>query len=357
MSHAIGGQVPTAALHSLELFATRKDSELRMACLKRQFRPRKAQRVPGARGRSCAFHLQRARTPHTRRASSPRVPAALATMADVAAKREAAIAKKEAERAEKNKAIAAEKKAKQAEREEGKAKAAAAADEEAKKKEEVAKKREANVAAKEKERGGKGGAKKTSKYSKKDVFELKAVFDEYDVDRSGKVTLDEFTAALKKKKEASKPRPGEKSTLAQRQSQEGVSILDLSEGIFHEMDTDGDGDVSFAELLKLMFKFARPDEIELMLTWVAPEPEPEPEPKAELSAEAKQMINSIFKLYDKDKSGALSVQELKKALEKTGIDVEEIADMFKEYDEDGNGEISRTEFAKLMESTGAFDEV
>ena len=69
------------------------------------------------------------------------------------------------------------------------------------------------------------------------------------------------------------------------------------------------------------------------------------------------MINSIFKLYDKDKSGALSVQELKKALEKTGIDVEEIADMFKEYDEDGNGEISRTEFAKLMESTGAFDEV
>ena len=89
--------------------------------------------------------------------------------------------------------------------------------------------------------------------------------------------------------------------------------LDLSEGIFHEMDTDGDGDVSFAELLKLMFKFARPDEIELMLTWVAPEPEPEPEPKAELSAEAKQMINSIFKLYDKDKSGTLSVLEIQNA--------------------------------------------
>ena len=61
-----------------------------------------------------------------------------------------------------------------------------------------------------------------------------------------------------------------------------------------------------------------------MLSWVAPEPEPEPEPKAELSKAAKDAINSIFKLYDKDKSGALSLNELKKALEKTGIDPDEI---------------------------------
>ena len=126
------------------------------------------------------------------------------------------------------------------------------------------------------------------------------------------------------KKAASAPRPGEKSTLAQRKAQEGVSILDLSEGIFTEMDVDGDGEVTFAELLKLMFKFARPEEIETMLSWVAPEPEPEPEPKAELSKQAKDAINSIFKLYDKDKSGSLSLNELKKALEKTGIDPDEI---------------------------------
>lgn len=126
------------------------------------------------------------------------------------------------------------------------------------------------------------------------------------------------------KKAASAPRPGEKSTLAQRKAQEGVSILDLSEGIFTEMDVDGDGEVTFAELLKLMFKFARPEEIETMLSWVAPEPEPEPEPKAELSKQAKDAINSIFKLYDKDKSGSLSLKELKEALEKTGIDPDEI---------------------------------
>lgn len=75
----------------------------------------------------------------------------------------------------------------------------------------------------------------SSKYSKKDVFELKAVFDEYDKDRSGRISVDEFSSSLKAKKAASAPRPGEKSTLAQRKAQEGVSIIDLSEGIFTEV--------------------------------------------------------------------------------------------------------------------------
>ena len=85
--------------------------------------------------------------------------------------------------------------------------------------------------------------------------------------------------------------------------------------------------------------------------------EPEPEPKPELSAEAKKAINKIFKLYDKDKSGALTMNELKKALEKTGIDPDEIKGYFKDYDKDGNNEIDKTEFLALMESTGAFDDL
>lgn len=40
-------------------------------------------------------------------------------------------------------------------------------------------------------------AQNSSKYSKKDVFELKAVFDEYDKDRSGKISVDEFASSLK----------------------------------------------------------------------------------------------------------------------------------------------------------------
>ena len=48
---------------------------------------------------------------------------------------------------------------------------------------------------------------------------------------------------------------------------------------------------------------------------------------------AQDTIKKIFKLYDKDKSGALTIRELITALENTGIDRDEIKEMFKEYDE------------------------
>ena len=103
-----------------------------------------------------------------------------------------------------------------------------------------------------------------------DVKDLKKVFDEYDKDGSGNISLSEFTQSLKEKKAKSQPSAGVKSTLAQRKAAEGISIFDLSEGVFHEMDEDGSGDVTFRELLKLMFKYARPDEIDTMMTWVRP---------------------------------------------------------------------------------------
>ena len=218
------------------------------------------------------------------------------------------------------------------------------------------KKREANVKAREEGRGGKGGKEGgSSKYSKKDVIELKKVFDEYDKDGSGAITLSEFTKTLKEKKDKKNPKAGEKSTLADRQAAQGISLADLGEGVFHEMDADGNGDVSFKELLKLMFKFARPDEIETMLEWVAPEKEPEPEPKAELSADQIKEIKSIFKIYDKDKSGTLTVGELVTALEKTGLEKEEIKEMFKEYDTDKDATINLAEFTELMKGTGNYD--
>ena len=115
--------------------------------------------------------------------------------------------------------------------------------------------------------------------------------------------------------------------------------------------------MTFEELIKLMFKNARKDEIQLMLSWVEPEPEPEPEPKPEMSAEAIKSIKSIFKLYDKDKSGSLTIKELKIALTNSGVDPEEVAAMVKEFDVDKSGEIEIKEFLKLMESTGAFDDM
>ena len=162
-------------------------------------------------------------------------------MGDVEAKRAAAVAAKEEKRKKEVEEIKARKKEMQAKRDAEKDEKSKEADAAEKKKAEVEAKRAENVKAKEAGRGGnkKGG----SKYSKKDVMELKKVFDEYDKDGSGKVTLEEFTASLKSKKASSAPRPGQKSSLEERNAAKGISIADLGENVFAEMDRDGDGDV------------------------------------------------------------------------------------------------------------------
>ena len=45
------------------------------------------------------------------------------------------------------------------------------------------------------------------------------------------------------------------------------------------------------------------------------------------------------------------------ALDKSGVDPDEVESYIKEFDFDGDGEMDREEFLKLMESTGAFDDL
>ena len=98
--------------------------------------------------------------------------------------------------------------------------------------------------------------------------------------------------------------------------------------------------ISFVEILRIVYQYAAPDEIETMLIWVTAEPEPEPEPEPELSQAAKKEINQLFKqcirargsnLFglrrssltlavplgpsgDKGKNGTLELKELQEAL-------------------------------------------
>ena len=159
--------------------------------------------------------------------------------------------------------------------------------------------------------------------------------------------MKEFRDALKRKKDSAGPRPGG-STRAQRQAAEGLSIADLSEATFRQLDADESGNVTFRELLVMMFPLASDGEMETMLSWVKKE-EPEPEPVAQLSAEAKEQIRAIFKVYDTDRSGALTIRELTAALTESCISKEEVGVMFGEYDADGNAEISLEEFTELMQ--------
>lgn len=185
----------------------------------------------------------------------------------------------------------------------------------------LAAKRADNIAKREASRSSAAPVKKQgSKYSKTDVQNLKKVFDSYDKDGSGKISLQEFKdeLAVNKKKHACSgfnpfwhrlteraanpvvrsifarrrgPQAGTKSTLAERKADEGTSILELSEGVFDVMDKvsappvtrfgltpdspghahmqDGDGEVRFEELLAMMYNLATATEMETMMSWVA----------------------------------------------------------------------------------------
>lgn len=157
---------------------------------------------------------------------------------ELQAKREANIVKKEEER----KARVEEIKAFKAEQAKKRATAAEARAEELKKEEErlaklaeVEKRREENIARRERERKERADAikddkikKKRSKYSKADVLLLKEVYDQYDTDKSGTVSIAELQAALRQ-----------------------TALAGSSESMLNELDKNGDGSVDFGELLKV----------------------------------------------------------------------------------------------------------
>ncbi len=61
---------------------------------------------------------------------------------------------------------------------------------------------------------------------------------------------------------------------------------------------------------------------------------------------------SIFSIYDDDRSGTLDEEEFSHALGVLGFDMDEAASMFREIDRDGSGEISFEEFEQVGHGRG-----
>ena len=213
--------------------------------------------------------------------------------------------------------------------------------------------------------------KTEKKYNKKEIFVLKEVFDDADVDGSGEIDLAELRKALNK-----------------------TNLGNAAEDMFKAIDKDGSKKIGFDEYLKVRspvsprpsprrrsphprrrfasqprtpdhslsslrlfrlppqayYRFATPQEIRDIMLWVYP-------PKVEKAAEVKRLsefcaeIKSIFVLYDSCQQRVLDKKELVEALSATGHDDEEIEDMFEEFDADGNGEIDLEEFISMLEAS------
>ncbi|KAJ3078690.1 calmodulin-like 3 [Quaeritorhiza haematococci] len=134
---------------------------------------------------------------------------------------------------------------------------------------------------------------------------VNSTFDTFDKDKSGTISTTELSRIMR--------RIGQSPTESELAS------------IIAEVDTDKSGNVSRAEFVKMMEKsFAKGD--------------------ADLEV--------AFKAYDKDGSGYLTVEEVRKVAsallhDKRGFGKQDVEQLLKQVDANGDGKIQFAEFVKL----------
>jgi len=137
------------------------------------------------------------------------------------------------------------------------------------------------------------------------VKEFKEAFDIFDVDGGGTITADELGDVMR--------------SLGQKPSKE------LLEEMVREIDADGDGAIDFPEFLTMMLRKMN-------------EGDPEKE------------LRDVFMVFDKDKSGTISADELRTVMKVIGEKVteQEIEDAIRLADTTGDGEVDYDEFIHFV---------
>ncbi|AAF98421.1 Similar to calmodulin [Arabidopsis thaliana] len=139
------------------------------------------------------------------------------------------------------------------------------------------------------------------------IRQLKDIFDRFDMDADGSLTILELAALLR--------------SLGLKPSGDQIHVLLAS------MDSNGNGFVEFDELVGTIL----------------------PDLNEEVLINSEQLLE-IFKSFDRDGNGFISAAELAGAMAKMGqpLTYKELTEMIKEADTNGDGVISFGEFASIM---------
>lgn len=138
-----------------------------------------------------------------------------------------------------------------------------------------------------------------------DMDELKKVFNNFDANGDGKISVNELETVL-------------------RTLRSDVPQQEELRRVMEELSTDRDGFINLSEFAA----FCRSDTTD----------------------GGDSALRDAFDLYDKDKNGLISTEELHLALDRLGMkcSVEECQEMIKSVDSDGDGSVNFDEFKKMM---------
>eukprot|EP00741_Cyanophora_paradoxa_P017091 tig00020952_g16508.t1 len=167
-------------------------------------------------------------------------------------------------------------------------------------------------------------------YSKAEVIELKCIFDKFDTDESGDVSVVEINLGIRNEK-------GRWQTLAQHL---GDTLKEIKKQ-----------KISFLDLIKAVWPMGTKKDYNIMLEWTHPKGVEAPPEPPKFTAEQLDRIRSLFSMYDTDGSGALSPEEIRDAFQGKGFSGEDLTDLFLKYDVNNDAEINVEEFIAMMTET------
>ncbi|KAH9754008.1 calmodulin [Citrus sinensis] len=156
--------------------------------------------------------------------------------------------------------------------------------------------------------------------------ELRNMISEVDVNGNGTIEFGEFLNLMARKM---------KENEAQEELKEAFKVFDKDQDgyispnelrlMIDEVDANGNGTIEFEEFLDLMAKKMR-------------------------ETKAQEEMKEAFKVFDKNRDGFISPNELRHVMLNLGEKVtdEELEQMVKDADLDGDGQINYEEFSRMM---------
>ena len=148
-----------------------------------------------------------------------------------------------------------------------------------------------------------------SRLDESEIKSLKKTFFDLDSNKDGTISIEELKQTLLKLNASKKSNK--------------ITVKEIND-IFKSIDLDNSKRIDYTEFISAMME-------------------------QNMYCEEEQLINT-FKMLDKDNSGKISKEEIKKALNNEKIREKELQNFIKKFDLDGNGEIDYFEFVSCMNS-------